>query len=156
MITLWDRVKMEPDELRERFSYIIKKYNTHFNDGDFEVSFLLAQSLFEDRVNVLWILGAWHQKTDDYWDVLKPEVDEYKRKSISIKIRELSEWDIINHSTAKQWKGLMNLRNNLIHFSLFNTDEYTEETCSRFFNEFRNVDKLIADFKRKTKFYESF
>ena len=58
MITLWDRVKMQPNELRDRFTHIIKKYNSHFNEGDYEISFLIAQSLFEDRVNVLWILGA--------------------------------------------------------------------------------------------------
>lgn len=156
MITLWDRVKMDSEELRERFSYIIKKYNTHFNDKDYEVSFLIAQSLFEDRVNVLWILGSWYQKTDDYWDVLKPEVNEYKGKPIFIKIRELLEWDVIDDSTAKRWKGLLNLRNNLIHFSLFNTDEYTDDVSSRFFNEFRNVDKLIGQFKKDTNFYESF
>ena len=49
MITLWERVKMGPDELRNRYTQIIKKYNSHFNDGDYEVCFLLSQSLFEDR-----------------------------------------------------------------------------------------------------------
>ncbi len=155
MVTIWDRVKMNPYELRERFSYIIKKYNNHFDEGDYEVSFLLAQSLFEDRLNVLWILGAWHQKTDDYWDVMKPDVRESKGKSITSKIYDLLDWQIINNSTFMKWKKLIVLRNNLIHFSLFNVNEYTEENSSKFFTEFRNADKLIGEFKTETKFYES-
>ena len=53
-----------------------------------------------------------------------------------------------------KWKKLIVLRNNLIHFSLFNVDEYTDRNSSKFFNEFRNVDKLIGEFKTETKFYE--
>jgi len=155
MITLWERVNMKPNELRKRFTYIIKKYNQHFKDGDYEVSFLLAQSLFEDRINVLWILGAWHRKSDDYWDMLKPHIKEAKSKSITKKIFDLKDWEVINYSTAIRWKNLMLVRNNLIHFSLFNTEEYTKENSRKFFNQFRRADKLISEFKTQTNFYES-
>ena len=52
---------MEPTELRIRYTEIIKKYNSHFELGDYEVAFLLSQSLFEDRLNVYWILGLGTQ-----------------------------------------------------------------------------------------------
>ena len=155
MITLWDRVKMQPNELRDRSTHIIKKYNSHFNEGDYEISFLIAQSLFEDRVNVLWILGAWFNQSEDYWDVLKPDVRETKNKSITSKIYELKDWEVIDYPTANRWKKLMIVRNNLIHFSLFNTDEYTEKNSSQFFKEFRVVDRIIGEFKTQTNFYES-
>lgn len=155
MITLWDRVKMDNDELRDRYTYIIKKYNKHFKDGDYEVSFLIAQSLFEDRLNVLWILGCWYNKTDDYWDVLKPEVKEYQYKGLTTKIRELKEWGIINYPSSRRWMKMVQVRNSLIHFSLFNTDEFTKENSRKFFNSFRKVDRIINEFKIQTKFNES-
>ena len=153
MITLWERMKMEPDELRNRFSQIIKKYNSHFNDGDYEVSFLISQSLFEDRINVLWVLGSWHSENDDYLEWLKPRPDDTMKVSMKKKIDELKNWGIIDFTTFQKWKNLIHTRNNLIHFSLFNIEEYTSEISSSFFNEFRKIDKLITDFKIKTDFY---
>lgn len=153
MTSLWDRIKMSPDELRERYTYSIKKYNTHLKEGDYEVSFLLAQSLFEDRVNVLWILGSWFQKSEEYWDVLKPEVKEYQRKSLTSKVIELNGWDVINYRTMLEWKKMIQVRNNLVHFSLFNTDEFTLEISKKFFNNFRKADKVLNNYKIKTNFY---
>ncbi len=151
--TFWDRVKMNPDELRERFTHSIKKYNKHFKEGDYEVSFLLAQSLFEDRINVLWILCSWFQKSEEYWDVLKPDVKEYQRKGLSTKVMELKDWDIINYGTMLRWKKMIQVRNALIHFSLFNTDEFTLENSRKFYNAFRKADRIINEYKIKTDFY---
>ena len=95
MITIWERIKMEPTELRIRYTEIIKKYNSHFELGDYEVAFLLSQSLFEDRLNVYWILGSWHTKSDDYWDVLKPEPNETKKVSLMSKTYNLRNWEMI-------------------------------------------------------------
>jgi hypothetical protein len=47
MITIWERIKMEPTELRIRYTEIIKKYNSHFELGDYEVAFLLL--IMEDH-----------------------------------------------------------------------------------------------------------
>ena len=153
MITIWERIKMEPTELRIRYTEIIKKYNSHFELGDYEVAFLLSQSLFEDRLNVYWILGSWHTKSVDYWDMLKPEPNETKKVSLMSKTHNLRDWEMIDNSQFIKWRKLIQKRNDLIHFSLFNIEEYTKEVCDDFFNSFRSVDKLISSFKIKTNFY---
>ena len=153
MITIWERIKMEPTELRIRYTEIIKKYNSHFELGDYEIGFLLSQSLFEDRLNVYWILGSWYNKSVDYWDMLKPEPNEIKKVSLMSKIYNLRDWEMIDNSQFIKWRKLILKRNDLIHFSLFNTEEYTKEACDDFFISFRSVDKLISSFKIKTNFH---
>ena len=69
------------------------------------------------------------------------------------KVHNLRDWGMIDYSQFSKWKNLVQKRNDLIHFSLFNISEYTEEVCSEFFTSFRLVDKLITDFKIKTDFY---
>jgi len=60
---------------------------------------------------------------------------------------------MIDNSQFIKWRKLIQKRNDLIHFSLFNIEEYTKEVCDDFFNSFRSVDKLISSFKIKTNFY---
>ena len=141
------RERLDKDYVRERYSQALKQYKENLEKGNYVVSFLLISALLEERINVSWLLLEWYGTDTNLNLVNKPTQSELIGMGIKKKIKMLKENDWIDKKTFEELNSLTRERNFLIHLSLYNMKEYTNEICERFYAMFRIIDKVSRDIK---------
>lgn len=147
MITHNIRERMDRDYVRKRYTQALSEYNENIQKKNYVVSFLLITALLEERINVCWLLLDWYERDSNMSLVSKPVQKDIIEMSMFRKVSYLKSNEWINEDDFVELKSLLRERNFLIHLSLYNMKEYTQEICDRFYKMFRVIDKASRDIK---------
>ena len=137
--------------LGEIYKNVLTQYKKSFDEGNYLVSFLIIQSLLEDRIYVFYRMMLIHKNRKDGKDEI-PELEKIFR-SIDVKevIKELKKYGWIDDGLRDKLFNTLDLRNKHIHFSFMGIENFSEDLCSGFYTQFREVDKLIRKYKKELK-----
>jgi hypothetical protein len=140
-----NRSIIENYDLGDVYKSVIERYNESLSNGDYLTSFLLIQSLFEDRCYVLYQIFIY-QTTGSYLtlETFHKEVDLRKV------IRELFDSNWLTETDYKTLQLSVNIRNKHIHFSFMGLESYDKELSETYYNLFREIDKMVQKRKRST------
>lgn len=130
------------------YKKVLSEYKRSFDGGNYLVSFLLIQSLLEDRLYVFYRMMLIHKNREEGIDEI-PDLEKIFR-SIDIKdvIRELKKYGWIDDVFRDKIFRTVDIRNKHIHFSFMGYDNFTDDLCNGFYLQFRGVDKLIKKYKK--------
>ena len=141
-----NRSIIENYDLGDVYKSVIERYNESLSNGDYLTSFLLIQSLFEDRCYVLYQIFIY-QTTGSYLTL------ETFHKEVDLRrvIRKLFDSNWLTETEHKTLQLSVNIRNKHIHFSFMGLESYDKELSETYYYLFREIDKMVQKRKRSTK-----
>mgnify|MGYP000660465847 CR=1 FL=1 len=140
-------------ELGETYKRVLEEYKHCLEVEEYIVSFLLIQNLLEDRLYVLFKL-VFEFKNKQGGKNFELNLSTYhKKNSLMNVVRDLNEWGVLKPDIFRNLLTSVDIRNKQIHFSFIGIDSFDKELSESYYELFREVDKLIQTFKRKTKLY---
>jgi hypothetical protein len=132
-----NREGLTPQERYDKFRQAFGTYNCYFKAGNLIGAFVIAFSIFEDRLMALYMLA--HEAKG----LRKPT--GFKR--LFAKLEFLRSHEIIDCNQEKEWKEIANIRNQKLHSAMWNLDEFSKKDCQQIISQARIVDKLTRKFK---------
>ena len=137
-----NRSIIENYDLGDVYKSVIERYNESLSNGDYLTSFLLIQSLFEDRCYVLYQIFTL-EKTGNYLTL------ETFHKEVDLRnvLRDLYHSKWLTESEHRTLQLSVNIRNKHIHFSFMGLESYDKELSETYYYLFREIDKMVQ--KRK-------
>jgi hypothetical protein len=128
---------------------VLSQFKKSFDDGNYLVSFLIIQSLLEDRIYVFYRIMLIHRNQSEGNDEI-PELNTILRsKDVKDVIKELKSYGWVDDVLRDKLFNTLDIRNKHIHFSFMGIENFSEDLCKGFYNQFREIDKLIKKYKRE-------
>jgi len=144
------REMMSGEELKKRYTKSIQRYNESIKEGDFFTSFMISSSLYEERLNVCFLLCMWEDLDEKFSLDNKPNHEWFLSYDIKAKARFIQDKGYINNKIRNNILFLAGARNNIIHLSFYNYDNKNLQRLSeKFFELFRQLDKVVSEIKKK-------
>lgn len=131
------RDEVDNYELRDIYSNVLKRYRDSLDDEDYLTSFILIQSLLEDRIYVLYRLYSSVNGSQLSLETL------HRSYTLMRCIKDLTNDGWIPHLLSKDLITSTHLRNKFIHYSFIGLEHYDHKLSDGFYQLFRSVDKLI-------------
>lgn len=158
------RNQLNGKQLYENYKVAINQFNKSLENEEYIVSFLLAVSLMEERITACYVMLKWYDnilmnedKVDGVdlmkWDMeYKPSSGEIERTGIGEKLLFIQNKEYISRNKKDEVVSASLKRNNLVHLSFHNIDNYSTEVCNRFFEYYRYFDKISLQIKKDLSF----
>ena len=169
------RNQLNGKQLYENYKVAINQFNKSLENEEYIVSFLLAVSLMEERITACYVMLKWYDNilmneervkgvVDDYGFSLdgidlrkfdekyKPSSGEIERTGIGEKLSFIQNKEYISRNKKDEVVSASLKRNNLVHLSFHNIDNYSTEVCNRFFEYYRYFDKISLQIKKDLSF----
>ncbi len=144
------RSEINRNGLGNVYRRVLQEFNENREKGNYLVSFLLIQSLLEDRIYVLYRMMLIHQNLKTTGDI--PELEKIFRSiDVGDSIKQLKKYGWIDDILRDKLFSTLDVRNKHIHFSFMGLDNFTEDLCNGFYKQFREVDGLIRKYKKLLK-----
>jgi hypothetical protein len=137
--------------LGEVYRNVLNQYKKNLNEGNYLVSFLIIQSLLEDRIYVLYRMMLIHISRMEGNNEIPVLEEIYKRNDVKDVVREIKKYNWMDDKFRDSLFNTLDIRNKHIHFSFMGFENFTEDICNGFYNQFREVDKLIRNYKKELK-----
>jgi len=137
--------------LGEVYRNVLNQYKKNLNEGNYLVSFLIIQSLLEDRIYVLYRMMLIHISRMEGNNEIPVLEEIYKRNDVKDVVREIKKYNWMDDKFRDSLFNTLDIRNKHIHFSFMGFENFTEDICNGFYNQFREVDKLIRKYKKELK-----
>jgi len=130
------------------YKKVLSEYKKGIREGNYLLCFLVIQSLLEDRIYVLYRMMIIHKNREMGIQEV-PELEKFFR-GIDVKetIKELHKYGWISDKVKDRLFLTIDVRNKHIHFSFIGFDNFTEDLCNGFYQQFREVDSIIKKYKR--------
>ena len=138
-----ERTLVENKELGRIYTSVIEKYNECMDSEEYINSFILIQSLMEDRLYEMYQLYKY--ETEGNWY----ELETY-HKMVDLKriVNELGNNQWIPQELKRNLITGVEIRNKHIHFSFMGLESYDKDLSESFYYLFREVDKLLQKHKQ--------
>ena len=133
--------------LRELYKECIDEFNYCMKVEDHITSFILIQSLLEDRIKVLYRLV---RKVRDGKDLSVRQLNQ-ELKTPKVMIKELWNNHTISQTMYKDLKNSLDIRGNHIHYIFMDLDSMDKELSMSFYKLFRRVDKIVQRYRTMLK-----
>lgn len=141
------REEVRDSRLKELYRESIEEFNDYLKVEDYISSFILIQSLLEDRIKVLYRLVRKVRNGEDL--SLKQLNQELKTPKVMIK--ELWNNHTISQTMYKDLKNSLDIRGNHIHYIFMDLDSMDKELSMSFYKLFRRVDKIVQRYRKMLK-----
>ena len=161
------RNQLNGEQLYENYKVAINQFNKSLENEEYIVSFLLGVSLMEERITACYVMLKWYdnilmneEEVNDVdlikWDTeLKPSSGEIERTGIGEKLSLIQDKKYISRNKKDEVVSATLKRNNLVHLSFHNIDNYSTEVCNRFFEYYRYFDKISNQIKKDIDFLKN-
>ena len=116
-------------------------FDTHLRVSNFIGAYVVAFSLFEDRVTASFLLSK------DIKGISRPAASQHI--GLSKKVKFLKSVGHISQDQRKRWLEAAKVRNDLIHAAMWNVDIFTAEDCNNAHAIAREADALSKRLNRK-------
>ena len=169
------RNQLNGKQLYENYKVAINQFNKSLENEEYIVSFLLAVSLMEERITACYVMLKWYdnilnkeERVKEVADELgipldninlrkfdekyKPSSGEIERTGIGDKLSLIQKKEYITRNKKDEVASATLKRNNLVHMSFHNIDNYSTEVCNRFFEYYRYFDKISLQIKKDLSF----
>lgn len=146
------RADLDSEVLRENYKQAIKQYQKSLEEESYIVSFILATTLYEERLNICYLLLLWYDRDKDFSIDKKPTQSEIIEVDVKTKLNFLQEKKYINNKQKNKALWISGSRNTLIHMSFHNIDNYSFELCEKTMRLFRKIDEISRKIKKDLGF----
>lgn len=159
----WSREFGTPNSKHSVFKKAINSYNQSMKDENYPLAFLISGSLLEDRIRACYFMIEWRDRcvrflgddkgkidwrTEEWSERLKPKPNEIFSVSLDTILKRMVENGSISNLRRKRKTGwILDIRELLSSLSMWNSDRYDKEICTKLFQEFRYYDKVLRQIK---------
>ena len=136
-----ERLSLSQKEKYINFKLAFETLSTHRSNGNFMSAYVVAFSIFEDRVTAGLMLAK----------DLKGEERPTGYMTLYKKIGYLHRESHIDKATKLDWQKAGDERNELIHNAMWRIDVFTEKHVEGIYKHARKADSLASKLSRKVK-----
>jgi hypothetical protein len=144
---------IDNDGLGDTYKRVLDEYNHCMDVEEYIVSFLLIQNLLEDRIYVLYKNVFEFKKKSVGLQIDQNLSTYHKNNSLNNVVSQLNEWGVFKPDLFMNLLTCTDIRNKQIHYSFMDINSFDKELSESYYQLFREVDKLVQKFKRKTRLY---
>ncbi len=151
--TDWEtRSQLDGETLRKNYKNAINQYQKSLEEENYIVSFILATTLYEERLNICYLLLKWYENDKNFDMEKKPTQSDIIGVDIKTKLDFVQQKKYINNKKKNKALWISGSRNTLIHMSFHNLDNYSFELCENTMDLFRKIDEISRKIKEDLGF----
>ncbi|MDB9853392.1 hypothetical protein OAC35_02475 [Flavobacteriaceae bacterium] len=152
LIDFQTRGDLDGETLRENYKNAIKQYQKGIEEENYLISFIIATTLYEERLNICYLLLKWYENDKNFDMEKKPTQSDIIEVNIKTKLKFIQQKKYINNKKVNKALWVSGSRNILIHMSFHNIDNYSLELCENTMDLFRKIDKISKNIKEDLGF----
>jgi|TARA_Y100000385_G_C13087014_1_gene636878 hypothetical protein len=152
LIDFQTRGDLDGETLRENYKNAINQYQKSLEEKNYIVSFILATTLYEERLTICYLLLKWYENDKNFDMEKKPTQSDIIDVDIKTKLKFIQQKKYINNKKVNKALWVSNSRNILIHMSFHNLDNYSFELCENTMDLFRKIDEISRKIKEDLGF----
>ena len=152
LIDFQTRGDLDGETLRENYKNAINQYQKSLEEKNYIVSFILATTLYEERLTICYLLLKWYENDKNFDMEKKPTQSDIIDVDIKTKLKFIQQKKYKNNKKVNKALWVSNSRNILIHMSFHNLDNYSFELCENTMDLFRKIDEISRKIKEDLGF----
>lgn len=152
LIDFQTRGDLDGETLRENYKNAIKQYQKGIEEENYLISFIIATTLYEERLNICYLLLKWYENDKNFDMEKKPTQSDIIEVNIKTKLKFIQQKKYINNKKVNKALWVSRSRNILIHMSFHNLDNYSFELCENTMDLFRKIDEISRKIKEDLGF----
>ena len=152
LIDFQTRGDLDGETLRENYKNAIKQYQKGIEEENYLISFIIATTLYEERLTICYLLLKWYENDKNFDMEKKPTQSDIIGVDIKTKLDFIQQKKYINNKTKNKALWISGSRNTLIHMSFHNLDNYSFELCENTMDLFRKIDEISRKIKEDLGF----
>ena len=152
LIDFQTRGDLDGETLRENYKNAIKQYQKGIEEENYLISFIIATTLYEERLTICYLLLKWYENDKNFDMEKKPTQSDIIEVNIKTKLKFIQQKKYINNKKVNKALWVSGSRNILIHMSFHNIDNYSLELCENTMDLFRKIDEISRKIKEDLGF----
>jgi hypothetical protein len=152
LIDFQTRGDLDGETLRENYKNAIKQYQKGIEEENYLISFIIATTLYEERLTICYLLLKWYENDKNFDMEKKPTQSDIIEVDIKTKLKFIQQKKYINNKKVNKALWVSGSRNILIHMSFHNIDNYSLELCENTMDLFRKIDEISRKIKEDLGF----